>query len=153
MYTATLIVHSWMRWLIILLGVLAVARAVAGRASGRPWLASDAGAGRFYTIALDVQMLFGLILYFVFSDLLTVARADMGRAMGNPAIRFWLVEHLTGMVVAIALAHIGTGRVRKAADPRGRFTQAALFYGLSLVAVLLATPWPGLAHERPLFRF
>lgn len=153
MYTATLFVHSWCRWVIILLGVLAVARALAGRAGGRPWLASDASAGRFYTIALDVQMLLGLLLYFVFSNLLTVAREDMGRAMGNPAIRFWLVEHFTGMVIAIALAHVGTARVRKAADAPARFSQAALFYGLSLVAVLLASPWPGLAHARPLFRF
>jgi hypothetical protein len=153
MYTATLIVHSWLRWLIILLGLLAVARAVAGRASGRPWLAADAAPGRFYTIALDVQMLFGLLLYFVFSDLLTLARADMGRAMANPTIRFWLVEHLAGMVVAIALAHIGAVRIRKVTDATARFTQAALFYSLSLVAVLLATPWPGLAHARPLFRF
>jgi len=153
MYTATLFAHSWLRWLIILLGVFAVARAVAGRASGRPWLAADASAGRFYTIALDIQMLLGLLLYFVFSDLLTVARTDMSRAMGNPAIRFWLVEHLTGMLVAIALAHIGTIRIRKATDATVRFRQAALFYGLSLVAVVLASPWPGLAHARPLFRF
>jgi hypothetical protein len=153
MHTAMLFAHSWLRWVIILLGLLAVARAVSGRASGRPWLASDASAGRFYTIALDVQMLFGLLLYFVFSDLLTVARADMGRAMSTPAIRFWLVEHLTGMLVAIALAHVGTARVRKATDATARFTQAALFYGLSLVAVLLASPWPGLAQARPLFRW
>jgi hypothetical protein len=153
MYTATLFAHSWLRWLIILLGLFAVARAVAGRASGRPWLASDASAGRFYTIALDVQMLLGLLLYFVFSDLLTVARADTSRAMANPVLRFWLVEHFTGMLIAIALAHVGTIRIRKAIDGTTRFTQAALFYGLSLVAVLLASPWPGLAHARPLFRF
>lgn len=153
MYTATLIVHSWLRWLIILLGLLALARAFAGRSSGRPWLPTDGSAGRFYTIALDVQMLLGLLLYFVFSTLLGVAREDMGRAMANPVIRFWLVEHLTGMMIAIALAHVGTARVRKATDATARFSQAALFYGLSLLAVLLASPWPGLAHARPLFRF
>jgi hypothetical protein len=152
MHTATLFLHSWLRWVVIVLGLLAVVRALAGRSGGRAWSPSDASAGRLYTITLDVQVLLGLLLYFVFSNLLGVAREDMGRAMATPTIRFWLVEHLTGMLVALALAHIGTARVRKATTDAARFGRAALFYGLSLIAVLLASPWPGLPHARPLFR-
>lgn len=153
MQTVTLLLHSWLRWVVILLGILALVKALVARASGRPWSPSDASAGRLYSMALDVQMLLGLLLYFVFSNLLALARDDMGRAMANPAMRFWLVEHLTGMLIAIALAHVGSARVRKATTDAARFGRAALFYGLSLLAVLLASPWPGLAHARPLFRF
>jgi hypothetical protein len=153
MHTATLFLHSWLRWVVIVLGLLAVLRALAGRSGGRPWSPSDASAGRFYTIALDVQVLLGLLLYFVFGNLVSLAREDMGRAMATPAIRFWLVEHLTGMLVAVAIAHVGTARVRKAASDSARFSRAALFYGLSLVAVLLSNPWPGMAAARPLLRW
>lgn len=148
-----LIAHSWMRWVVLLLGLLAVVRAVAGWSSGRPWRAGDAAAGRWYSRALDVQVLLGLLLYFGFSRLLATAGADFGRAMATPATRFWLVEHLAGMLVALALGHVGTARVRKAATDAQRFGRAALFYGLSWLVVVLASPWPGLPYARPLFRF
>jgi len=153
MYTATLLLHSWLRWVVIVLGLLAVVKAITGRSSGRAWSPAEARAGRLFAIALDVQVLLGLLLYFVFSNLLSVAREDMGRAMASPTIRFWLVEHLTGMLVAVALAHIGSVRVRKASTDAVKYGRAALFYGLALLAVLLASPWPGLPHARPLFRW
>lgn len=152
MYTAAIVLHSILRWGVIVLGVLAVTRALAGRTGGRAWTAADATPGRLYTIALDVQMLIGLLLYFVFSQVLSVARADWGQAMGNATIRYWVVEHLSAMVIAIALAHVGTVRVRKAASDAARFGQAALFYGLSLTLVVIASPWPGLPYGRALIR-
>ena len=153
MSAALLVAHSWLRWVVLLLGVLAVVRAVVRRSSGRRWQAGDAAPGLWYSRALDVQVLVGLLLYFGFSPLLTAAGQDFGRAMATPAIRFWLVEHLAGMLAALALGHVGTARVRKATTDAQRFGRAALFYGLSLLAVVLASPWPGLAYGRPLFRF
>jgi hypothetical protein len=153
MYTVTLLLHSWLRWIVILLGMLAFVRAVTGRFGGRAWTIADAAPGRLYGRALDLQMLLGLLLYFVFSNILGIARADIGRAMASPAIRFWLVEHLIGMLVAISLAHVGAARSVKASTDERRFGQAALFYGLSLLALFMATPWPGLPYGRPLLRF
>ncbi|MGE0463046.1 MAG: hypothetical protein AB7Q16_16905 [Vicinamibacterales bacterium] len=152
MYTAAIVLHSVLRWVVIVLGVIAVTRALAGRSGGRAWTAADATPGRLYTIALDVQMLIGLLLYFVFSPILSIASADWGQAMGNSAIRYWVVEHLASMVIAIALAHVGTVRVRKAATDAARFTQATIFYGLSLLLVVIASPWPGLPYGRALLR-
>lgn len=153
MSAAVLVVHSWMRWVVLLLGLVAVVRAIAGRVSGRPWHAGDAAPGLWYSRALDVQVLIGLVLYFVFSHLLNIAQQDFGRAMATPAVRFWLVEHLAGMLVALALGHAGTSRVRNATTDAARFGRAACFYGLSALAVVLSSPWPGLAHARPLLRW
>ena len=152
MYTALLVTHSWLRWVVIVLGLLAVFRAIAGRSSHRAWSAADAKVGRFYAIALDVQVLVGLIIYLFASPLLEAARADMAASMGNSATRFWLIEHPLGMIVALALAHIGTSRVRKAATDRARFTRAAAFYGASILIAILSAPWPGLPYARTLFR-
>ena len=151
MYTALIILHSWLRWVVVLLGLLAVYRAVSGRSSGRAWGTQDDSAGRFYTIFFDVQFLIGLLLYLFASPLVTMARQHMAESMANDVTRFWLVEHPFGMIVALALAHVGRGRVRKAQTDRSRFGRAAVFYGLSLLIALLTTPWPGLAHGRPLF--
>lgn len=153
MYTALIVTHSWLRWAVIVFGLLAVFQAIAGRSSRRAWAPGDAKAGRLYTIALDVQLLIGLILYLGVSPTVAAARANMEAAMANSATRFWLIEHPVGMLVALVLAHIGTSRVRRAASDRERFTRAAAFYGASVLIAILSSPWPGLPYGRALFRF
>jgi hypothetical protein len=134
------------------LGFIAVFQAIAARSSHRAWGAPDGKPGRFYTIAMDVQLLVGLILYVWASPIVSAARGNMDVAMADSATRFWLVEHPVGMIVALALAHIGTSRIRKAFTDRSRFTRAAVFYGASVLIVVLSTPWPGMPYGRVLFR-
>jgi hypothetical protein len=141
-YSILLIVHSWLRWAVLAAGLVAVVRGGAANQSG----------GKWYTILLDTQMLIGLLLYFVLSPVTTAALADFGAAMKAPQMRFFAVEHVFGMLIAIALAHVGRSKIRKApADRRARL--ALIFYGLSLVAMLASIPWPGMPAGRPLFRF
>jgi len=59
--------------------------------------------------ALDLQMLIGLILYFALSPITGEGIRHIGTAMGNAGLRFWTVEHPFGMVIGLALAHIGRG--------------------------------------------
>ncbi len=152
MYTVVIVLHSWLRWIVLLLGAWAAIRAIAGRSSRRSWGTGDAAPGRWYTIAFDVQVLAGIALYVFASPITMMAREHMGAAMANNVTRFWLVEHPFGMIVALALAHIGRARVRKAQTDHARFTRAAVFYGLSVLIAFLATPWPGMAYGRALIR-
>jgi predicted membrane channel-forming protein YqfA (hemolysin III family) len=73
--------------------------------------------------------------------------------MRTSGIRFWAVEHLLGMVIAIALAHVGKSRIRKAATDARRHRLALIFFGLALLAVLVSIPWPAMPNGRPLFRW
>ena len=142
LYSILLIVHSWLRWAVLGAGLVAAVRGGAGNQS----------AGRWFTSILDVQMWIGLLLYFVLSPITGAALDDFGAAMKVPQLRFFAIEHVLGMVIAIALAHIGRGKVRKAPEHR-RARLAAIFYGLALVAILASIPWPGMSAGRPLFRF
>jgi hypothetical protein len=152
MYSASLIIHSWVRWAILILGLIAVVRAIGGR-SGRVWSQGDDAIGKWFIIALDVQILTGLLLYVVLSPITQVAFADFGAAMRTPSLRFWAVEHSLGMAIAVALAHVGRVKIRKASGDHRRHTLAATFYGLALIILLGSIPWPGMAAERMLFRF
>ena len=152
MYTLLIVAHSWLRWIVLVAGLLAFARALAGRSSRRTWGPGDEAPGRWYTILFDVQVLLGLLLYVWASPITMAARQNMAAAMGYSATRFWLIEHALGMIVALALAHVGRARVRRALTDRDRFGKAALFYGLSVLIALAATPWPGLPYGRALFR-
>lgn len=152
MYPATLLVHSWVRWAVVIAGVLALVRAIAGASARRPWTAADDRAGLWFTIALDVQILIGLYLYVVLSPFTTEALKNFGGAMRNPTLRFWAVEHGFGMLLGVVMAHVGRMRLRKA-EPARRHTIAAIFFGIALVVVLASIPWPGTPNGRPWMRF
>ena len=149
-YLLTLTIHSWLRWLVVAAGVVAFARAVT--AGGRRWSSADDRAGLLFSIALDVQVLVGLLLYTWLSPITRDAFRDFGGAMKSGALRFWTVEHIFGMVVGLALVHVGRVRIRKAHDAR-RHKIAAIFFGLALLAILASVPWPGTPNARPLLRW
>jgi hypothetical protein len=151
MYFAVLGLHSWLRWAIVILGVVAVVRALGGR-GGRPWSPGDEAIGRWLVIAIDVQFLLGLLLYAFLSPITRVAFADFGGAMANAGLRFWAVEHLLGVVVATALAHVGRVKIRNANSDRRKHGLAATFFGIALIILLASIPWPGMPAGRPLFR-
>ena len=150
MYGTVLNIHSWLRWLVIGLALWTILRAA--MSAGRPWTPADTRSLRFYTIALDVQLLLGLLLYFVLSPFTKQAFADMGEAMQHSALRFWAVEHILGMVAAIALAHIGAVKIRKAASDARKHRLSLIFVTLSLLLIFATIPWPGMPAGRPLFR-
>jgi hypothetical protein len=151
MYSIILLLHSWLRWAVLLAGFVVVARALAR--GGRPWTPTDERAGSWFVITLDLQFLLGALLYFALSPITRQAFDDFGAAMRTSGIRFWAVEHLFGMVIAIALAHVGKSRIRKAATDARRHRLALIFFGLALLAVLVSIPWPAMPNGRPLFRW
>ncbi|HXW06528.1 MAG TPA: hypothetical protein VD833_14925 [Vicinamibacterales bacterium] len=153
MYTTVLLLHSWLRWLVLVLALLVIARGLSGWNGRRLWTAADNRAAFWMVTLLDVQMLIGLLLYFALSPVTMAALQDFGGAMGSSGLRYWAVEHPFGMIVAIALAHIGRARMRRTRDEQRRHRLAVVFFGLALVAILVSIPWPGLPNARPLIRW
>jgi hypothetical protein len=149
MYSAFLLLHSWIRWVALVAGVLATISAVRGVSAQDP--RSDQ-FGRILTIALDLQFVIGLLLYFAVSPVMAEIRANFAAAMPNPQLRFWAVEHVSGMVIALVLVHVGRVLSRKAASPASRRRRQMICYGLATLVMLLATPWPWTAAGRPLIR-
>lgn len=145
--------HSLLRWVAVIAGLIAVARAFSGRQRQRPWSAADNRIGLFFTITLDLQLLIGLLLYLWLSPLTRIALDDFGGAMRNPGLRFWVAEHPFGMLVALILAHVGRVRIRKASGNDRRHALAATFFSLAMLVLLLSLPWPGLPYGRPLLRW
>jgi hypothetical protein len=150
MYSIVLEVHSILRWLIVLSALFALIRAVTGLSFKRGWMALDNQAGMWFTTLLDVQLLVGILLYFFLSPTTTAALRNFGGAMSNNAARFFAVEHVALMFVAAALAHIGRSRIRKISEPIQKHRRALIFFGLALLVILAAIPWPFLAYGRPL---
>jgi len=152
MYEALLVVHSWLRWVVLLVGAYAFARAAAGRFTRRPWTPADESASRWFVIAVDLQVVVGLLLYFFFSSFTIAAWRDMAGSMADAVIRFWAVEHVIGMLVATVFVHVGRVRIKKSSESPRKHFAAAIFFGLALVLMLVSMPWPFSTAGRPMIR-
>jgi hypothetical protein len=150
-YATVLGIHSWLRWVTLLLAIGATLNALRGdtdisvRPPGRHW-------DIFFMMALDIQVLFGLLLYFGLSPFTRRALTDMGAAMRDPGLRFWTFEHVGAMLAAVVLVRIGRVLALTAKTPVTRRRKRLVFFGLTTLAIIAGIPWPGLPNGRPLFR-
>ncbi len=152
MYSLVLILHSWLRWAAVVAGVGATLAALTGRQSVSQPDSSDRW-GLAFLITMDLQFLIGLLLYFVLSPTMAAIRQDFAAAMRDSGARFWAVEHLGTMLVAVIMVHVGRVLARKASTPGAKRSRLLICFAIATVAMLAAIPWPGMVSGRPLFRY
>jgi hypothetical protein len=104
-------------------------------------------------LAVDLEVLCGLLLYFGLSPSTSAAMSNIGLALRNPGLRFWAFTHAATMVVAVVAVRVG--RVFAMGEPTSpaRRSGRCICFGIAMLAMVAGVPWPGLAHARPLFRF
>ena len=152
MYLLLLVVHSWLRYFLLGFGAWLLITAVLGVRARSSWSAPQERLHKVFLGVLDLQLLLGLVLYFVLSPITALALQNMGAAMKDAQLRFFGVEHIFTMVLAIIVAHVGRVRSkRKAGSARQR--SVLITQLIWLVLTLAAIPWPGVDVARPLFRF
>lgn len=141
MYTGLLHAHNGFRWLVLIALLFAVLLAISGWAGKRKWGRADNLSGLVLVILMDIQFLLGIVLYAFVSPITKAAFNDFGAAMKNSELRFYAVEHILLMIIALALVHIGRSKSKKDVTPVKKHRVSAIFYGISLLLVLAAIPW------------
>lgn len=142
MYTGVLHLHSF--WAYLVLGVLliTVINSIAGLAGKKEFVAKDFRLALFSLIVTHIQLLVGLILWFVSPlGLKAISTAGMGEVMGNSAIRLNVVEHPLMMIIAVILITIGYSKHKKKLESSAKFKAIVIFYILTLVVILSRLPW------------
>ncbi|MGE3518651.1 MAG: hypothetical protein AB7J63_06850 [Vicinamibacterales bacterium] len=105
-----------------------------------------------FMLAVDLQLLAGLMLYFGLSPFTTQGLTDLGVAVHNPVLRYWTVEHPFAMVAALVLVRVGRVLALNARSAEAARTRRLVCFAVATAMMLAATPWPGLPNARPLFR-
>jgi glucan phosphoethanolaminetransferase (alkaline phosphatase superfamily) len=142
MYTGLLHLHNLLRWVILILLLVALFRHLAGMNNKRPVSAGDKKVDLFLMIAAHITLLVGLYQWFAGPWGLKLITANgMGVVMKDSAYRFFAIEHLTGMLIAIVLITIGRGKVKRAVDYTAH-KKAFWFFLLALIVILASVPWP-----------
>jgi hypothetical protein len=137
----TLIIHSILRWAVLLFGVLAVLGAIGAVASKRPYRSGDNKLSLFFMICCDIQLLLGLVLYFT-GMWFEKVKSGMGAVMKDPAERFFAVEHALMMIIAWLLVHVGRSMVKRADTDAQKHKRTLIYFGIALLIILLMIPWP-----------
>lgn len=145
-YSIFLFLHSITRWLVVIAGVLALGKAIWGWFGKKEWNKVDDRLGLIFMIGMDVQVMLGLILYFFLSPYSLAAFKDFGAAMRNTELRFWGIEHISMMIIALILTHIGRSLSKKASEAIAKHKRAAIFFTIAMLVVAASIPW-----ARPLF--
>ena len=152
MYSSALWLHSWLRWAVLLAGVVVWFRAISGKTARRPWTPQDELWGLLLTISVDLQFLVVVALYAFFSPIVRQGLRNFSVAMQINVVRFFTIEHVIGMIAGIALVHIARVKIRKAADAERKHRIAMVWYGIALILMIVSIPWPGLPVSRPWVR-
>ncbi|MBS1610997.1 MAG: hypothetical protein JSS70_20020 [Bacteroidetes bacterium] len=141
MYTGMLHLHSGLRWIILVLLLVVIFRSLT--AGGRSFNDTDRKLGLFTMIACDIMLLVGLYLWFVGAyGLNTIESQPMKDIMANKVLRFFTIEHFTGMLIAIVLVHVGKSVAKKKLPDMVKHKRTLLFFGLALLIILISIPWP-----------
>lgn len=121
--------HSGLRYVVLALLIAAIYVAFTKRSQSKTPYSK---VYLFAMIATHTQLLIGLILYAL--DWGVKVRFDM---MGDKFYRFYSVEHIVGMLIAIALITVGHAQGKKL-----NHGKVFTYYLVALILIFLSIPWP-----------
>lgn len=132
MYNGLLHTHSLLRFIILLLLVIVVIAALLGWLNKKPFAQRDYKLATWLMIGAHVQLILGLVLYVISPWVRFVSGA-----MQDPNIRYWTAEHITGMVIAVALITMARISARKAVGDVRKYQRLFWFNGIALLIVVI----------------
>lgn len=137
MYEGLLHAHSGLRWIVLVLIVWALFKAVTGWSGKKEYQKSDRLAALFALIFTHIQLLIGLALYFISPKV-----SFESGVMESQVLRFFTVEHMSMMIIAIALITIGFSTAKRMSDSIAKHKRIAIMYGIGLLVIIASIPWP-----------
>lgn len=141
MYIGFLHLHDTLRWLVLLSMIVTLAKYFVGWFGKKAWTKTDNLLGVVFVSLMDIQVLTGLVLYFFLSPITRMAFSDFGAAMKDDNLRFYTVEHISMMLIALVLLHIGRAKSKKGQTDLKKFRVATVFYLIALLVICAAIPW------------
>lgn len=131
MHSLLLLTHSVVRYFLLIALVLVLIRSLMGWLNKTPYSKFDDKASLGLFMLTHTQLLLGIILFFV-SPIVIFS----GSSMKDPIARYWLVEHNTGMIIAIVLISIARISIKKMTSDVAKYKRLFIFNTVALVIIL-----------------
>ena len=141
MYSTVYFIHSWWAYLVVLVLIIASINALVGFFSKRDYAANDFRISLFTLIVSHIQLLIGIVLFFVAPYFQALTEGGMGTVMKDSTLRLYIVEHPLMMLIAVILITVGYSKHKKKLTSRPKFKMLAIFYTIAMIFVLSRIPW------------
>lgn len=135
MYQTVQSLHSTLAYIALAVLILAVINAIYGLLNKKLFTSKDLRLSLFALIFCHIQLVIGLILYFISPNGIAL--------LGNmeKQARLTSLEHPLINIIALALITIGWSKHKKQESQNGKFKKIAVFYTLGLLLILSRIPW------------
>lgn len=141
-YTTIQFIHSYWAYLVVVVMILATVNALHGHFTKKEYSYKDFRLSLFALIVTHIQLLIGLILYFISPlGFQSITNNGMAEVMKNDLLRLYAVEHITVMILAIVFITIGYSKHKKKLTSQPKFKTLAIFYTIGLILLLSRIPW------------
>ena len=139
MYPGFLLAHSIVRYLLLILLITLIIRSLLGWVQKSSYSPLDNKISLWTLIVTHTQFLIGLVLYFFISPNVQFT----GSAMSDTLIRYWTVEHIIMMIIAVALITAARSSSKKLTDGPARHRRLFILNSISLLVMLAAIAMSG----------
>jgi hypothetical protein len=133
MYPSLLVTHSLIRYFVLIFMIWVIVKSYLAWRNGASFTAADTKASLWLVILSHVQLLLGLALYAVSPYVKFTATT-----MKDATSRYWAVEHVLMMLIAVTLITIGRVRSKKAATDAARGKALFWFNAVALLLIVVA---------------
>lgn len=141
MYSTVFYLHSWWAYLAVLVLLVTTVNSLIGFFSKKDYGAIDFRLSLFTLIVFHIQLLLGIVLFFVAPYFTALTENGMGEVMGDSTLRLYIVEHPLMMLISVILITVGYSKHKKKLTSRPKFKLLSIFYTLALLFVLSRIPW------------
>ncbi|TXH30445.1 MAG: cytochrome B [Cyclobacteriaceae bacterium] len=133
-----ILTHSTLRYFILVFLLILLFRSFQGWQKKSAFTATDNKVSLWLFILTHSQLLVGLILYFI-SPLVIFD----GASMKNAVARYWLVEHITIMLIAVILITVARVTAKKMTDAVAKHKRLFIFNLIALICIVAAIAMSG----------
>jgi cytochrome bd-type quinol oxidase subunit 2 len=135
--------HSALRWILLILLITILVKAFIGRGGDKAFTAQDRKITLFLLIASHLQLVIGMVQYFVSEyGAKYFENFTFGEIMKNKTMRFFAIEHLVTMLIAIVLITVANGVSKKQIDDTTKWNRLFWLYLAAFLLIMVGIPWP-----------
>jgi hypothetical protein len=140
-YTAIITIHSILRWIILFVFIYSLIILFYKWFTNKELDRISQRINTFVVVLCHLQIVIGFSLYFVSPKVVFASYM-----FKSSLLRFFTLEHVTLMTLAIILLTIGNIKSKNNPDKVKAVKQCALWFTVSFLIIILSIPWPFLKY-------
>jgi hypothetical protein len=139
MYHILIVLHSYVRWFVLLSLIIAVFKAFRSYFSNKSFTKSDNAVRHWAATTAHIQLMIGMLLYFQSPLIKYFLKHKPG---ANTDYSFFGMIHSTLMLAAVVIVTIGSAMAKRKETDKEKFRTMLFWYSVALLIIFIAIPWP-----------